>query len=175
MCALSVAGRPHPGPGSELASDQGQATSPTGIPRCRVPYRSPEGHGAPFPDSRFRRTNNAEQDPPRRPCCSTHPGSWSVCGCTSGSTSARLVPGTGPAPHSDCRHSYGVKTTAYDAIRHLRDRGYVTVSLYVPNSPQSSVVRPTDQGRKALAAAQAKLREGTATDFALVPTQPHRF
>ena len=28
-----------------------------------IPYRSPEGHGTPFPDSRFRRTNNAEQDP----------------------------------------------------------------------------------------------------------------
>ena len=63
-----------------------------------------------------------------------------------------------------------MKTTLYNAFRRLRDRGYVTVGLYVPNSPQSSVVRLTDQGREALAAAQAKLREGSATDFALAPT-----
>ena len=68
-----------------------------------------------------------------------------------------------------------MKTTAYYAIRRLRARGYVTGSQYVPYSPQSTIVRLTGAGREALAATQAKLREGTATDFALVPTQPHRF
>lgn len=46
----------------------------------------------------------------------------------------------------------------------------MTVSRYVPDSTQSTVVRLTDQVREALADEQAKLGEGTATDLALAPT-----
>ena len=66
-------------------------------------------------------------------------------------------------------------TTTYDAIRRLKDRGYVTVRRNVSGKPQPTSVRLTDQGREVLAAATAELGEGTANDLSLPPTWPRRF
>lgn len=72
-------------------------------------------------------------------------------------------------------HEDETATTTYNAIRRVKDCGYVTVRRNVSEKPQSKTVRLIDQGPEALAAATAKLGESTATDLALAPTQPRRF